>query len=810
MNRISKAITVLTAVAALDSLGVASAASRCEADLARVDKGFCLQDKHVTADGKPAAQSLSYSWRLNDASFDLSSKVCITGGGRVGAYKDMIFALDRSQSIWGIDSSLKKIGADSLSTVTYLIEKLRKEAQAHPDQAPKVSIMMFSTSPSCSEWTTPSITVDKEFPCLYVTAKSIADDAQYQKLMAFLKAAKGKFSQGGLADAGELGIVSDLLATDKVGLNASKNGLMLFSDGRTFAGKAGDTYAYLRGGSYASGQAAALKKFGAAAMKRFQLVFALSPIASPVFDESDTYDTMCQAPGAVTADCDTTKGININDPKTWPANKIDVKAYASKLVTALGGNAANGVIVLDDKQKADPGLESLRQGNLDAIAIDSVSYSVDGQAAKAGRAENGRIILEGLAAEGSLDVAVTITSRGKSYVVPVHATTEQVEYDGEDFTDQEMFCKAGDPLPAKLSLANLQGGSASCGVTAASSAASSSLLLWLMLLPVLAGAAFSRLIPRSFAALLAAGLALAVIFPEGAFAAEEDDETKGGLNALQYRPVVDGVGSSERATTMGAGGINAGLYMDYANDAIELGGEGNERASSVMDDLVTAHMAASVGVHQRASVGIHVPYVHKSDVDRDLDGDQIEGGQLGQPADMAVMVKINIMNRPSYSLGVQPMATVPTGDPDLLLGDGSSNYGFLMLLSGVRSQWTWATNAGYMHREKALELEDDRANKIEVQGQGLVSGGVEYRMLPFLSLGGSVQAKFSTGDDVDFTRSNPAEWLATAKYRPLLGLETFAGFGTGIGKGYGSPDYRAVLGVAWVPDAHTRRTVAGR
>ena len=89
-------------------------------------------------------------------------------------------------------------------------------------------------------------------------------------------------------------------------------------------------------------------------------------------------------------------------------------------------------------------------------------------------------------------------------------------------------------------------------------------------------------------------------------------------------------------------------------------------------------------------------------------------------------------------------------------------------------------------------------------GRAMPTAGVEYRYSPLISFGGNLQAKFTEGEHIDFTRSNPAEWMALAKLRPTAGLDVEAGFGTGIGKGYGSPDYRVFGGLTWVPDATKR------
>ena len=431
---------------------------------------------------------------------------------------------------------------------------------------------------------------------------------------------------------------------------------------------------------------------------------------------------------------------------------------------------------------------------------------MNGSAPKAGTVDGVRIGIESLPAGQALDLELLIKSNGADLRVPLKITTEEVANEAKDFADKEMFCKA-DAAPlkdsGKINLKNLQGGSASCGVLGKDSASSDASWLFMsLLLPLLLATLFAADRKKSTLGLFLLAFVGINGIPKSAAAADAST----GLNALQYRPVVDGVGMTEKATTLAPGTYNAGLFMDYANDPVEIGGDKNARVNSIMDNLVTAHAVANIGLFKNVSLGLHVPYVHRSDEERDVSGDQVDGGQVGRPSDVTTSFKINFVKRSNFAFGLMPMATIPTGDAELLLGDGETNYGGLFLLSGTEGALSWAFDTGYLHREKPLTLEDDRARSIKVYGQFLNYGGVEYRYSPLISFGGNIQVKFTSGAQIDFARSNPAEWMAMAKLRPTQGLDLEGGFGTGIGKGYGSPDYRVFAGLTYVPEA-TRHVV---
>ena len=97
MNTRTNLTSTLLTVAATMYMGGgrANAASRCEADLGRVDNAFCIGPNHAAG----ATQVLTYSWKLDDKAFDLASKVCLDSGEHVGDRRDMVLALDRSEKI---------------------------------------------------------------------------------------------------------------------------------------------------------------------------------------------------------------------------------------------------------------------------------------------------------------------------------------------------------------------------------------------------------------------------------------------------------------------------------------------------------------------------------------------------------------------------------------------------------------------------------------------------------------------------------------------------------------------------------------
>jgi hypothetical protein len=371
---------------------------------------------------------------------------------------------------------------------------------------------------------------------------------------------------------------------------------------------------------------------------------------------------MCSLQGADQGDCQ----IDLNSPSTWAINKIDVKAFAEKLTKQLGGSQ-NNVILLNDQSDIDAGLEALKSPRT-GMTIQSVSYSIDGGSYISGTVSGKKILLPKLPANRSIELDVMVTSQGNKIKFPLQITTQKVKKKGKTFTDKEMHCS--DVIKPKTenpetNLKNLQGGSASCGVVGKGFTSMMSLLILVLPLLLIAMRKRTKLPLKT----LATGLiALPMILTSSPSQAKD-----GGLNSLQYRPVNDGIGVAESGSNISKNSLNAGLYMDYSNDAVELADDENTRIKSVVDDMVTAHAVFNYGITSKFTLGVHIPYVQKSDLERSMDGYEKAGGDLGQLSDVSLLGKYSLTSKRTFAAAVVPVLTLPTGNPDLLIGDGTAS-----------------------------------------------------------------------------------------------------------------------------------------
>ena len=761
--------------------------NRCIADLQRVQAQNCLSRDKL---------QLNYDWKLTDNLYGMQTNACISDTSASGTHKDIVIGIDRSNSNSIPDKLRKKLRADSISVTIDLINQMNEKYKSNPENAPNMSLTMFSSSSDCREYSGGKISFVGEFPCTYLKAKKITDAAHKAALLELLAESEGKYSAGSTASASSLDIVANLVKDNVVTAAEGKQmGMLVFSTGLSFSGTAGDTYSFLKSPNYTTSYNAMYSAYSVEAVRKLRLNIVTAPLNKPYYDGSfkDSFENMCALPDSPSADCSEKSA----DTANWLVNRTDVAGNMSKIAAISGGSAIESNAAGIAAKLAN---ELLVQGQTNVVPERAVLL-VNGQESNAVILSGQQISIQNLPSGSALDLRLEIYANGAMVPFDFKINTSVVPGADTDFTDSEMFCKAEslDPAVVGPSIKDLQGGSGSCGVIGIENADSKWFFVMFFLPLVIA---LRRAFARSAATAAVVISALSVMTAGEAKA----DEKVSGLNSQHYRPVIDGIGNTESANVINPGTYNAGLYGDYANDPVEIGGEKGKRIKGVTDDMVTAHFAANLGLLNKVALGFHLPYVHKTDVNREVNGEEVDGGSLGQPSDSSMFLKWNLVSKSNWALMFMPQATLPTGNSDYLLGDGTASYGALIAVSGRSDNLSWATNIGYMYREKALELADDRTTTLKITGYSPVSFGADYRLNGLMSLGGSIFGKFHSGAKVDFTKQNPAEWQAIGKIKWTGSLESSLALGTGIGRGYGSPDYRVVAGISYVP-VQTRGTV---
>jgi outer membrane protein OmpA-like peptidoglycan-associated protein len=242
------------------------------------------------------------------------------------------------------------------------------------------------------------------------------------------------------------------------------------------------------------------------------------------------------------------------------------------------------------------------------------------------------------------------------------------------------------------------------------------------------------------------------------------------------------------------------LWLDFADDPLvayqELDGE-RERVGAVVSRRLSASLLASIGLWDRVQLGLELPLVLSQT------GESLPGFMLAEPTDVGLgdirlLPKVHLLDLAGAHLALMAAVTLPTGTGDAFGNEpglavtpelvASRAFGGLRVSSGL----------GYLVRK------DTQLIDLVVEDELFVRLGLGYRLSenggPPLELDASVSGATSAASPFDFHNQNHAELRAGASYRvagPVLAV--LAG-GLGVREGFGTPDWRGVLGVRWSPE----------
>ena len=300
---------------------------------------------------------------------------------------------------------------------------------------------------------------------------------------------------------------------------------------------------------------------------------------------------------------------------------------------------------------------------------------------------------------------------------------------------------------------------------------------------------------------------LAISVATTAAAADGDQQ---GFSAQRFRSAEDGYG----LFSVNSGEIpdhldwSAGLTFDYASNPLVLRRNG-ERVGALLAHRVGGELTLALGLVDYLALEAAIPTV-LFQARGDTPGITADALKPLLPAglsDLRLTAKMRVLREDQHfvSLAFMPTLTLPggqlqsmiTGQPISYLGEPGVSLIPELALSTRRLFGTiLAVNVGYRMRGTTtfqnLHIRDEVLYRFGL-GYDIryLAKAVPLTVLAELSGGTQAFAPFQA-----YTQS-PLEWLAGIQYEPIRGLQLFAGGGSGIVAGYGTPDFRILGGVRY-------------
>ncbi len=249
----------------------------------------------------------------------------------------------------------------------------------------------------------------------------------------------------------------------------------------------------------------------------------------------------------------------------------------------------------------------------------------------------------------------------------------------------------------------------------------------------------------------------------------------------------------------GHGRLALGGTLEWAHKPLVLYDENGDEVSSILKDQVFLHMGGSVTLSDRIRVGLNLPVAFYSGGDAgSLDGttfDATDGAALG---DVRVGVDALLLGEYRSPLSVAAGAQIwlPTGSQDRFAGDGNIRFSPHVLVAGDIDMFVYGGRLAVDYRAADQSFGGSEIGSDLSLGMSAGVRLLEDHLLlgPELNMRTSMAAK-----DSFFGRTTtPLELIFGGHYTFLEDFKAGAGFGPGLTRGLGTPEWRAILSFDWI------------
>jgi outer membrane protein OmpA-like peptidoglycan-associated protein len=257
----------------------------------------------------------------------------------------------------------------------------------------------------------------------------------------------------------------------------------------------------------------------------------------------------------------------------------------------------------------------------------------------------------------------------------------------------------------------------------------------------------------------------------------------------------DGILDVESGAVPGHLGWGLSAWLSTADDPLVVRrGPGGERAGALVSQRAGATLAGSLALFDRVQLGLVLPVILHQSQDPGLAS--MTGGLASDGVgDARVVLEQQLLaaGRAGVDLSLTGTLTLPTAGAGDYRGDRGVSFAPELALSRGFGALRLATNLGYRARR------DSRLADLSVGDELVARAAAAYRLgrpggRPLevaLSLSGatSATAPLAAGN------RDPLELLGGGSYGVTRSLVAMAAAGTGIGEGFGAPDWRIVVGL---------------
>ncbi len=278
----------------------------------------------------------------------------------------------------------------------------------------------------------------------------------------------------------------------------------------------------------------------------------------------------------------------------------------------------------------------------------------------------------------------------------------------------------------------------------------------------------------------------------------------------RFRLALDanGVIDVEAGVVPGHLSFDVGLWVGIADDPLvfdRVDGDDQTREAALIDTRVGAEVVLAVGLFDWVQLGLDIPVVLFQERPDEITGvgelPELRSTGFGSPR---IVPKIRVLRQAEagIDLAVMPTFVAPSLMPRGYFGQDAFTFEPELAVSRDFEVVVVAANFGYRVRPEEtlvdLEVDDELFAR--------VGAGLRLDALGGPPLGIDLSLAGATSAEKPLARGNRdyGEVLGSVRYALTDPLIAFAGGGVGVNRGFGTPDWRAFVGLRWTNQSSDR------
>ena len=285
------------------------------------------------------------------------------------------------------------------------------------------------------------------------------------------------------------------------------------------------------------------------------------------------------------------------------------------------------------------------------------------------------------------------------------------------------------------------------------------------------------------------------------FAQPEDAQAqvKQGFAVNHFEPSERGSDwfANESLDLRGNGRLAFGAIGDYQYRPLATYDSNDDVHKSVVRNMLAFHVGGAVNLFDRLRLSASMPLVAFVDGHSDTVKGEVYPSPTHEQAigDLRFGADVRLLGAygDPFQLALGAQLWVPTGNEGTYTGDGSVRVAPRATVAGDISVFTYAAKVGFEYRKRQETID---GSQIGTAFDFSAAAGLRLANKK-VTVGPEIW--WSTVFDDGFAkRATPIEGVIGAHYEPVPGLKFGTGIGTGLTRGFGAPEVRALLGIEWM------------